>query len=146
MEERVAMNTFEVGSIFKMTLRPEEGVKPKHSQDTDRTKYFVVIGISSDRIVVGSVLINSHINPKLFNIIGPYQHLISWEDYTFLTKPESFIDCYNIKEIKTSRILEEAEYIGSVNGEDMLHVISLAISSPANKKAVLLKYHLINNM
>ena len=91
MEERVAMNTIEVGSIFKMTLRPEEGVKPKHSQDTDRTKYFVVIGISSDRIVVGSVLINSHINPKLFNIIGPYQHLISWEDYTFLTKPESFI-------------------------------------------------------
>ena len=49
------MNTIEVGSIFKMTLRPEEGVKPKHSQDTDRTKYFVVIGISSDRIVVGSV-------------------------------------------------------------------------------------------
>lgn len=132
-----------VGSIFRMTLLPEDGVIPKNPGDVDRTKYFVVLGVDDDSILVGSVLINSRINDRLFNIIGPYQHRIIQEDYDFLTKAESYIDCYRIKEIGLDSILSDAEYIGVLEEADVADVMSLAVSSPANRKLVLKKYHLV---
>ena len=48
--------------MFKMKLLPQEGVTPKNPGDTDRTKYLVALGIDDSKILVGSVLINSHIN------------------------------------------------------------------------------------
>lgn len=132
-----------VGSIFRMTLLPEDGVIPKNLGDVDRTKYFVVLGVDDDSILVGSVLINSRINDRLFNIIGPYQHRIIQEDYDFLTKAESYIDCYRIKEIGLDSILSDAEYIGVLEEADVADVMSLAVSSPANRKLVLKKYHLV---
>lgn len=132
-----------VGSIFRMTLLPEDGVIPKNLGDVDRTKYFVVLGIDDDSILVGSVLINSRINDRLFTVIGPYQHRICQMHYTFLTKEESYIDCYRIKEIGYDRILSEAEYVGLLDENDLADIISLTVSSPANKKLVLMKYHLL---
>lgn len=132
-----------VGSIFRMALLPEDGVIPKNPGDVDRTKYFVVLGVDDDSILVGSVLINSRINDRLFNIIGPYQHRIIQEDYAFLTKAESYIDCYRIKEIGLDRILSDAEYVGVLEEADVADVMSLTVSSPANRKLVLKKYHLV---
>ena len=48
-----------VGSVFKMTLYPEDKVTPKNPGDISRDKYFVVIGKTEDSLVVGSLLINS---------------------------------------------------------------------------------------
>lgn len=132
-----------VGSIFRMTLLPEDGVIPKNLGDVDRTKYFVVLGVDDDSILVGSVLINSRINDRLFNIIGPYQHRIIQEDYAFLTKAESYIDCYRIKEIGLGRILSDAEYVGALEESDIADIMSLTVSSPANRKLVLKKYHIV---
>lgn len=132
-----------VGSVFKMTLLPGDGVTPKNSGDADRTKYFVVLGIDDDSILVGAVLINSRINDRLFNIIGPYQHRICQENYGFLTKEESYVDCYRIKEINFNRILSDAEYIGILTEADITDIMLLTVSSPANKKLILKKYHLI---
>ena len=137
------MNGVEPGSIYRMVLTPAEGVRPKNTGDTGRTKYFVVLGIDNEMVVVGTVLINSRINPGLFLIIGPYQHLINNRDYPFLSKPESYIDCYNIKEINAVRILRESVCVGRLKDEDYSAILSLAVSSPANKKSVLSKYHLI---
>lgn len=144
MEEESVMNKVELGSVFKMVLTLDEGVKPKHPGDSDRTKYFVVLGSDDEGVVVGAVLINSQINPRLFSIIGPYQHLVKSLDYPFLSKPESYIDCYNIKEIKLERIFKESVFIGKLKDDDISAILSLAVSSPANKKAVLSRYHLID--
>lgn len=135
--------SLQVGSIFKMKLLPQDGVTPKNPGDIDRTKYFVVLGIDDSKVLVGSVLINSHINNKLFSIIGPYQHCIYEADYSFLTHEESFIDCFQVKEISYDRIINEAEYIGLIEDVDMVSVKELVISSPANRKFILKKFHIL---
>lgn len=133
----------EVGSIFRMTLRPEDGVTPKNTGDTSRTKYFAVIGIEANRVMVASLLVNSRINDRLFNIIAPYQHRILPEDYPFMTKDESFFDCYRIKEIPMERILSDGEYIGLVTAEDLEAITALTSKSPANARIILEKYNLL---
>ena len=35
------------GSVFRMTLYPEDGITPKNTNDKSRDKYFVVIGIDN---------------------------------------------------------------------------------------------------
>ena len=65
-----------IGSVFKMTLTPKDGIKPKNEGDVSRDKYFVIIGKTQDSVIIGSLLINSEINNKLFTLIGPYQHRI----------------------------------------------------------------------
>lgn len=129
-----------VGDIFKITLFPTDGVKPKNDGEKSRTKYIVIVGIDDEKILVGSVLINSKINEHLFSIIGPYQHRILPENYIFLTKKESYIDCFKIKEIPYKRLLDSAEYIGSLSEDDFLQISKLIVSSPANKKHILKKY------
>lgn len=133
----------EVGSIFKMTLRPEDGVTPKNACDTDRTKYFAIIGVTKDKIMVASLLVNSSINGHLFNIIGPYQHRILSSDYAFLTKAESYFDCYKIKELPSERIVKDGEYVGPVAEDDLKAIIDLVVKSPANRQISLEKYNLI---
>lgn len=133
----------EVGSIFKMTLRPADGVTPKNACDTDRTKYFAVIGVTTDKITVASLLVNSRINGYLFNIIGQYQHRILSSDYAFMTKAESYFDCYHIKELTAERIINDGEYVGTVAEEDLKAIRELAVKSPANKQITLKKYNLI---
>lgn len=132
-----------VGDIFKITLFPEDGVHPKGPGDISRTKYVVVLGIDFGSIMVGSVLINSKINDRLFSIIGPYQHCIYSSDYSFMTKDESYIDCFRIKEISASRLSSEGIYVGKLREQDIEAASELAAASPANKPAILRKYHLV---
>lgn len=132
-----------VGDVFRMTLFPEDGVKPKHAGDMSRTKYFVVIGLDEGRVMAASLLVNSKINDRLFSIIGPYQHCIHSEDYSFLTKSESYVDCFRIKEISAERIIENADYVGRLNADDIDEILNLTVSSPNNRKGILKKYHLI---
>lgn len=131
------------GSVFKMPLTQKEGVRPKNLGDVDRTKYFVILGVDDDRILVGAVLINSEINKKLFSIIGPYQHRIVSSEYSFLGKLESYVDCYSLKEIGYGRIVAEAQYVGVLAEPDLVEIIKLTISSPTSKELILRKYHLL---
>lgn len=132
-----------IGDIFRITLFPEDGVHPKNPGDRSRTKYVVVLGIDDESIMVGSVLINSKINDSLFVRIGPYQHCIYSSDYSFMTKDESYIDCFRIKEISASRLCSAGIYVGKLCERDIKAASELAASSPANKPAILQKYHLL---
>lgn len=51
--------SIDVGSVFKMTLTPKDGIKPKNEGDSSRDKYFVIIGKTEDSVIIGSLLINS---------------------------------------------------------------------------------------
>lgn len=133
-----------VGSVFKMTMFPEDSITPKNSGDTSRDKYFVVIGKTEDSVVVGSLLINTNINSRLYNIIGPYQHCLSPESYDFLNGKERYISCYEIKKFTTDRVVEKAVYIGRLDDDDILSSIELAKLSPANDKRTLRMFNLID--
>lgn len=128
------------GSIFKMTLFPKDGVTPKNTGDTSRTKYFVVIGKDENSILVGSLLINSDINTNMAKIIAPYQHCIYPKDYSFLGDKYIFIDCYRIKELQFNQIIESGEYIGTLSAVDLDKAIDLANASPVNKPHTLIKF------
>lgn len=128
------------GSVFKMTFFPKDGVAPKNASDTSRTKYFVIIGKDKDSILVGSLLINTDVNINLSTIIAPYQHCIYPKDYSFLGNQHRYIDCYRIKEIEFGRIVDDAEYIGTISQADVLRAIQLANASPVNKPLTLKKF------
>ena len=134
----------EVGSVFRMTMYPEDKVTPKKVGDTSRDKYFVVIGKTEDSVVVGSLLINTNINGKMFNLIAPYQHCISSDAYDFLNGKERYVNCYEIKKFPTERVIEKAEYIGMLSTEDVDASIDLAKKSPINDKRTLKMFNLID--
>ena len=135
-------DSIHVGSIFKMEFTPSEGIIPKNPGETSRIKYFAIIGIDGDRVVVGTLLINSRINDRLFSRIGPYQHRIEDSSYSFMTKRESYINCYEIKEIATRAIIAKAEYVGELCAEDLKSARALVKTSPSIKPATLKKFHL----
>jgi hypothetical protein len=64
-----------------------------------KIKFFVVLGASKDKIVLGVVLINSHINPQIFRspAIRSWHIPILARDYDFLDH-DSFVDCTQIFE------------------------------------------------
>lgn len=135
-------DSIQVGSIFKMEFTPSEGVKPKNPGETSRIKYFAIIGIDGNRVVVGALLINSRINGRLFSRIGPYQHQIKGAEYSFMTKEESYINCYEIKEIAARAIIAKAEYVGKLLTADLTAARALVKTSPSIKPATLKRFHL----
>lgn len=130
------------GDIFRMTLFPEDGIIPKHEGESERNKYFVVLGMDDDRALVGSVLINSRINEHLFSRIAAQQYRITPDDYSFLTKEESYIDCYSIKEIAIERIRRDATHVDILKDEDYIEVRRLIRQSPVIAPIILKKFHL----
>lgn len=128
------------GSVFRMELFPQDGVTPKNEGDVSRHKYFVVLGVDSDKLLVGSLLINTEINTSMIRIIAPYQHCVYPERYAFLQGKFRYVDCYLIKEFSYDRVLKEAIYVGLIEDEDLEKIVELAQSSPANRPYVLRKY------
>lgn len=118
------------GSVFRMELFPQDGVTPKNKGDKSRTKYFVVLGVDGNKVSVCSTLINSEINPKRYNWIGPYQYLISASKYNFLEHKDRYVDCYQYIDLKYDKILDNAEYIGIIDEEDIVEIIKLLKSAP----------------
>ena len=129
-----------IGSVLKMEMSGDDKVHPKAGRTT-KIKRFVIIGKSEDKLVA-SLLINSEINQNLFNIIGPYQHQIFCANYDFLDH-NSYIDGYLIREFSVERVLESAQYLGSIIQDDLDECVKHACESPTAKKHILVKYGLI---
>ena len=131
----------EIGCVFMMEMFPEDGIKPK-GNNTSRRKFFVVVGKDDDTITVASVLINSEINVNKFNRIAPYQHEIRRENYDFLTKENSYVDSYSLREFAIERVKSTAEFYGKLNDEDLNYIKEKIKSSPAVPIRLIKKYNL----
>lgn len=130
------------GSVFRMELKPTDGVTPKHLGEKSRDKYFIIVGIDKGKITVCSTLINTEINKKLFNIIAPYQHQINASEYEFLNGRDRYINCFRLIELDYNRIIEEAEYIGIIKPELLQELLSLLRKSPQIKPEQLKRFQL----
>lgn len=133
------------GSVFYMRFYPEDNVVPKFAGDEYRDKYFVILGKDSDGSYIALSLINSEINANLKSRIGLYQHQIRQENYSFLRGKDRYVDCYSIKEVSASRILELGEYKGVLNDDDLEKVIELVNTSPIISVAMLKQYSLLKS-
>ena len=137
--EELKRRALDVGQVLRMEMFPEDNVQPKKGKSS-KEKRFVIIG-KDDDTVVAALLINSNINEKLFMQIGPYQHLISCEQYGFLDH-DSYVDGYLIREFNATRVLASADYLGSLLPEDVLESIQRAVASPKIKPYLIKKYNL----
>ena len=117
--EELRKQAVEIGQVLKMDMYP--------SEEEDK--------------LIAALLINSHINPNLFNRIGPYQHEISKDRYDFLDHT-SYIDGYSIREFDVQRVLCYAKYLGSIEPDDLQEAINHVCDSPDVKPYILKKYHL----
>lgn len=128
------------GSVFKMTMFREDGIVPKGKNSVSRDKYFVVVGISDDSVLVGTLIINTEINTNFYNKIAPFQHRLKAEDYGYLGGKDRYVNCYELFEFSTDRIMEKAVYIGIIENIDINGIIDKIQSSPAIRKGVLRRY------
>lgn len=129
----------EIGQVLKMDMYPSDRVTPKKGAN-HKEKRFVIVGKYEGKLVA-ALLINSQINPNLFLRIGPYQHLITETKYSFLDH-DSYIDGYSIREFDTERVLKSAQYLGSINLEDIKEAVNHVCDSPDVKPFILKKYGL----
>lgn len=125
------------GSVFRMTLTPRHGIVPKNQGDASRDKYFVVLGLSDDSLLVGSVLINSEINDRLAPVISPFQLVLDSSKYNFLNGRNRFLDCFEIKQVSFREIIELGSYIGRIEENDLSAAILLCNDSEVNTDATL---------
>ena len=137
--EKLRKQAVEIGQVLKMDMYPSDRVTPKKGAD-HKVKRFVIIGKHDDKLVA-ALLINSQINPKLYFRIGPYQHIISNEKYSFLDHV-SYIDGFTIREFDLQRVLSSATYLGAIDVEDIKEVVQHVCESPDVKPYLLKKYGL----
>jgi hypothetical protein len=98
-------------------------------QEIDHEKYFIIVGITKDKIRCCSVFINSNIPSFIFR----NQSLLSLQvniqgfKYNFLTH-DSFVSCNNIKELSIA-YLQNCRYIGKIDDDDFGNIITTLLNS-----------------
>lgn len=97
----------------------------------DHEKFLIVAGVSEDRVLVCSVLINSEINqyiqkrPRLLSC----QVLLKGEDYDFLSH-DSYANCAQPVRAKLEAFMvNEMKYCGLLNSDDLYQVRQRIIAS-----------------
>lgn len=128
------------GSVFRMRFFPQDGIVPKDANDTSRDKYFVILGKEGEGGYVALSLINTEINEHLKQRIGAFQYQISSTDYDFLNGRDRFVDCYDMKEVASERIINQGDYAGLISEADMNAIIKLVNDSPIVSVAKLRRY------
>lgn len=133
------------GCVFRMHLNTAEGVTGKNPGDDGRNKYFVVIGTTTEGNLVGFLLVNSNINPRLSDEIKDLHYPIYAKDHPFLER-DSFVDCSRIKEIKQekfSAMFDKDFKKGHINENDLELIIGAVKSSELVTNKQLKKYGLL---
>ncbi|MBO7083018.1 MAG: hypothetical protein J6W30_04160 [Bacteroidales bacterium] len=130
------------GSVFRMRFYPQDGVVPKEVGDTSRDKYFVILGKDNEGGWIALSLINTEINENLKQRIGKFQYRISSAQYEFLNGKDRFVDCYDMKEVASIRIVDQGDYTGLINETDLKAIIKLVNDSPIASVAKLKRYEI----
>lgn len=129
-----AERNIQVGSVIRVFVR--DTTPPK-------IKRFIVIGFSNDKVLLGTVFINSEINQNVFNTeyLKGLNIPLDAQIYDFIDH-DSFVDCSNIRE----RSVVEIKHLlsndiecskGVVSKETMktiLATLANASTIPPNKK------------
>ena len=117
-------NTLSKGNVF---LGEFSGIKHK--------KFFIVVGLSNDKLFLCSVYVNSSIPNFIYNKqeLLNLQVPIKGAKYDFL-KYDSFVSCntqlkYEFADIKNWMNSGKCQYIGNIDNEDLSNITSTLIES-----------------
>lgn len=111
----VTEDDIEKGAIIYVPMSAEEGLVIKSGyQNSD--KWIVVIGLSDDDFIVGSLLVNT--SPNVFSKeLGDIQFPLLQKYYKFLDY-KSWLDCSELFRVPRSKILKYGGYCGKMKDED----------------------------
>lgn len=131
-KSRLVLPNINKGDIFKMRLTPKEGIIPKNEGDTDRDKYFIVLGKTETGSLIGFVVIDTAINIHISQELQDLHCPMNATKYPFLKK-NRFICCAELKEITFDNFVDRYEgegRFGQLEDDDMELVIGALKSSP----------------
>ncbi len=104
-EDLVASQAVE-GSVFRMFLGDNEGIKGKHTGDEGRNKYFIVLGHDSEGNAIGFVLVDTKINQNIPKKRQVAHYKILAKNNAFLDGVDRYVDCSDFKVIAKKRFAE----------------------------------------
>lgn len=121
--------------LFKMSLQ-KGAVFINKFDEIDHPKFFIIVGLSQDKVFTCSVYINSNIPPAIMNkqALLDLQVPIKGSKYDFLTH-DSFVCCSTSLPIETANIqkwIEESKTCsikGQLDEEDLENVTTTLINS-----------------
>ncbi len=133
LADKLIQNSLKIGDVHMLVLDESNGITPK-ADDKTRNKFFVVLGFDKDGNVIGGLVINSNINPKLPTIITDYHLPVSTEQCPFL-KHKSFVNCSRLITANRNKF-DRNTYRGEIKDAELMgHIINTVKESPtANKK------------
>lgn len=129
--------TVNVGDVILVELDRNDGITPKDGAAT-RHKYFVVLGFDNDGNAYGGVIINSHINQRMDQVVKDYHMPVKSSKYPFL-RYDSFVDCLTLKTASLSK-LAAGNYKGRIDDDDIELIIGALKASPREKAARLQRF------
>lgn len=132
--------TVGVGDVFLVELDSSDGIRPKDGAAT-RHKYFVVLGFDSEGNAYGGVIINSHINQRMDQVVKDYHMPIKSSKYPFL-RYDSFVDCLTLKTAPLAK-LATGNYSGHMDEDDIKLIMGALKDSPREKAARLKRFGII---
>ena len=104
------------GTIAYLPLGSEEGLIVTGGYKY-RNKYIVIVGITENEFVVGSLLINTKahdVTPEL----GACQFPLEQKDYPEILDYKSWLDCSQLFRIEKNKMLRHAQFCGSITEKD----------------------------
>ena len=129
-----AERNIQVGSVIRVFVK--DTTPPK-------VKYFIVIGFSDDKVLLGTVFINSTINQNIFNTeyLKGLNIPLDSQMYDFIDH-NSFVDCSDIKERSFAEIKQlisnDSECSKGVVFNETMKIISTTLANAStislNKK------------
>jgi hypothetical protein len=110
------------GCIVYMSLNRNDGLTIDSKYNT-RNKFFVIIGVTTDGKIIGSILINT--KPAQHNEeILKCQYPLKQANYRDVLEHNSWIDCSEIFSFDKERIIRDGEKRGFLIDEDIQFVIN----------------------
>lgn len=105
----------ERGAVVYIPLSEEEGLVLK-GKYKERDKWIVIIGVSDDDYIVGSLLVNTSPN-NFTKELGDIQFPLLKRHYPFLDY-QSWLDCSELFKIPRTKVLKNGGYCGKINMDD----------------------------
>lgn len=131
--DKLVQDSINVGDVHMVVLDENDGITPKNGETT-RNKFFVVLGFDANGNVIGGLVINSKLNPKLPSLVTDYYLPVTVKQCPFL-QHDSFINCSVLIRANRQKF-NKTTFRGTVSDADLMHQIVEAVkeSPTANKK------------
>ena len=127
-----------VGDVHLIGLDESNGITP-HPGEEMRNKFYIILGFDDNGNVIGGLVINSVVNPRLPSVIRDYHLPVSVRQCPFL-RYDSFVNCSKIIVANRGKFSRHS-FRGHIGDADLLAQILHAVKeSPITSRKMLERF------